>query len=337
MKKIYSLLTLALFAVIVSCTDDDLDPLNFKKVTKGTLLALRGDFLQAIYIDGTSGASFVPLITDGTDVFSFDAEYLSDDPTSLESIDVYVENADGVRTLLENIPATAFKTTDDYTRPWVTVSFTLNEILAGLDLPQASPDEPLPQETVDLLLDEYGAGINIVTDLNLKDGTKVLADEMVAAGLYQSDQFYPAMRLPFDVVKYCPYEEGEWSGDYKALEIGEETVGPYVVKFTQTGDHTYEVSNILDTDNPNTPLVDESFHIVITLNPSTSPYDQEVTVETVTFGTGDDATDFEAEGTYQQCPVLNDDGTKKDDGTILLDVVYGDYEFTYQFKKVVTP
>ncbi len=324
MKKIYSLLTLALFAIVVSCTDDDLDPLNFKKVSKGTLLALRGDALQSIYEDGSPySSSFVPLIADGTETFSYDAEYLSDDPTSLESIDIYVEDKNGTRTLLKNVSASEFKTTEDYPRPWVSVSFTLAEILPLIDIPAEFPISNVKDadhnNDVDSLLTRYATGITIVTDLNLKDGSKVLADDLVAAGLYQSNQFYPAQRLPFGVVEYCPYEESTWEGTYKALEIADETVGPYEVVFTEIDDNVFEVSNIFDGEKDG-----DFYTIELTLAPSSSPYDQDVTVETVNIN----GTDFEAEGSYDQCT-----------GVITLKVIYGqdedgeDIKFTYQFKK----
>lgn len=307
MKKIYSLLTVALFAVIVSCTDDDLDPLNFKKVSKGTLLALRGDALQSIYEDGSPySSSFVPLIADGTETFSFDAEFLSDDPTAIESMDMYVEDKDGVRTLLANIPGSSFKTTADYDRPWVSVSFTLAEILPKIGVDATFP---LDGDVVTMLLADYSTGIAIVTDLNLKDGTKVLADDLVAAGLYQSNQFYPAQRIPFGVVEYCPYDDPSWEGTYKALEIADETVGPYEVELTEVDDNVFEISNILDDGNT----------ITVNFATSTSPYDQDLTVDAVSI----DGTAFETKnGSYDQCT-----------GVFSFAVTYGKYKFTYQFKK----
>jgi len=322
MRKIYSILTLALFAIIVSCTDDDLDPLNFKKVSKGTLLALRGDYLNAIYFDGVSGASFVPLITDGTDVFSFEGEFLSDNPALLESIDVYAEDSVGVRTLLKNFPASAFKTGENG-RPVITVSFTLAEILPKIGV---EAKFPLTQDVVDALLGDnpllgsYSAGINIVTDINLTDGTKVLADDMVATGLYQSDQFYPAMRLPFDLVRYCPYEDN-WDGAYKGLEIlATDTNGPNPYTFTSTGANTYHVEGVYGAVGKTAPI-----EFDIELGPSTSPDNQDVaSVTTIVGGKALKLT----KGAYEQCTgtitfaaVLTDPATKKDT------------KWTYQFNK----
>jgi len=333
MKKIYSLLTLALFTVIISCTDDDLDPLNFTKVTKGRILALRGDALQSIYIDGnTFSSSFVPLIADGTEEFSYDAEYLSDDPASLESIDVYVEKESGERTLLKNIPASAFTANPENGRPMVHVSATLAEILPLINYIPVGSEQPIEfsstfplshvedgtnHDDVDSLLAHYSAGISIVTDINLTDGTQVLADDMVAVGLYLSDQFFPAMRIPFGIVKYCPYEAGDWSGTYKSIELipDSDPVGPYTTTWTQTDDNVYEIGNVFN--DPLNPMTLE-----ITFAPSNSPYDQDVTITTKTLGAGDDAAEFSGKGSYDQCT-----------GVISVSAVYGDTEFTYQFTK----
>jgi len=321
MRKLYSILILALFAIIVSCTDDSLDPLQFKKVSKGTLLALRGDFLQAIYFDDEPGASFVPLISDGTDVFSFDAEFLSDNPSALESIDVYAEDSVGVRTLLKNYPASAF-TTGENGRPVIKVSFTLAEILPKIGIPATFP---LSQGVVDALLGDnpllgsYAAGINIVTDINLTDGTKVLADDMVASGLYQSNQFYPAMRLPFEVVRYCPYEDN-WAGSYKGLEIlSTDTNGPNPYTVTVTDVNMYHVAGVYGAVGKTAPV-----EFDIELVPSTTPYDQDV--KDVTAAVGSKTLKL-TKGSYEQCT-----------GTITFAAVLSeptkkDVKWTYQFNK----
>lgn len=201
MKKVYSLITIALFAAAVSCTDDSLDPLNFKSVKKGTLLALRGAFLQNIYVKGIPGAQFVPGLTDGTEKFVFDAEYLSEDPSTLSSIDVFVKDKDGKRTALTTLQASAFKPGGASGRPNITVTIPLKDILPKLGYPATFP---ISASTANDMFTNYKNGIVIETDVNLTDGTKVTPDDLVAAGLYQSNQFYPAQSLIYTVVKYCP-------------------------------------------------------------------------------------------------------------------------------------
>lgn len=201
MKKVYSLLTLALLAIAISCADDSLDPLNFKAVKKGTLLALRGQFLQNIYVKGIPGAQFVPGLTTSADKFVYDAEYLSEDASTLSSIDVFVVNKDGERKALTSIQASSFTPSATTGRPTVTVSINLSDILTKLGYPATLPIAPADANK---LFVDYKAGIVIETDVNLTDGSKVTPDDLVAAGLYQSNQFYPAQSLVYKVIKYCP-------------------------------------------------------------------------------------------------------------------------------------
>ena len=97
MKKFQFLfLLLGIAAFTFSCEDENLDPLQLKKVKKGRILALRGAQLQNIYYNGKPGAELFPRIAKSTDKFEFETEYLAPDPESLESVDVYalVNNED---------------------------------------------------------------------------------------------------------------------------------------------------------------------------------------------------------------------------------------------------
>jgi hypothetical protein len=324
MKKIFSLAILALFTVIVSCTDESLDPLNFKSVKKGTLLALRGAFLQAIYIDGTAGASFVPLIADGTEKFTFDAEFLSEDPSTISSVDVYAQKANGDKVKIKTVPGSDFKTTSDYPRPWATITVGLSDVLTAIGI---TPSYPLAAEDVNTLITDYKFGVAILSDLNLTDGSKVTSDDLVAAGLYQSNQFYPAQNLPWAVVNYCPYVADTWLGSFTGVEIYAAGAGSTdALKFTQG-------------DNPNEVVLhnfwgwgDDDVTCVLTFNPSTSPYDQTITIKSQMVldpnGNGADGL-ITGTGTYDQCT-----------GTFKVQVKYGPisadgpngtpYEFRYE-------
>ncbi|MBA4053705.1 MAG: hypothetical protein C0490_03240, partial [Marivirga sp.] len=136
-KLIYSFLSIVLAAVAFSCEDAALDPMQIDKIKKGTILALRGTQLDNIYFQGLPGAEFFPRIINGTEKFEFDAEFLAEDPSTLESFDIYVIKKVGSateRVLLKNVSASEFKQTDDYLRPWVSVSLNLTDILAALGL-----------------------------------------------------------------------------------------------------------------------------------------------------------------------------------------------------------
>lgn len=218
MKKIYNIFIVGFLALAFSCADDNLDPLQFKSVKKGTILALRGTQLKNIYVNGIPGAELFPKIATGSEKFNFDAEFLSEDPNSLSSFDIYVIKRTGSareKVFLSNVPFSSFKTTSDYLRPWVSVSLSSADILSKLGI-----TFPLDKSEIDALLTTYGFGVQMECDLNLTDGTKVLASDLVAAGLYQSDQFYPAQKLTYAMTDYCSYDAASWSGQWFGDEVG---------------------------------------------------------------------------------------------------------------------
>jgi hypothetical protein len=218
LNKSLAAITLVLFSI--SCADESLDPLVVDQVSKGTLLALRGQQLDNIYFSGVAGAAFFGNNLKGTETFDFDAEFLSGDPTSLESFDMYVikrtRDANGditsERVFLKNVPFSDFKETDDYRNPWVSVSIPVTEILSKIEIGDLS--DPANQEelfelytTVDPDSEERSGGIDIESDLNLANGQIVSSSDLIAPGLYQSDQFYPAQLLEYavqDVDDYRP-------------------------------------------------------------------------------------------------------------------------------------
>jgi len=310
MKKIYSLAIFALFAIVVSCTDDSLDPLNFKSVKKGTLLALRGDFLQNIYVKGEPGAKFIPLIADGTEKFTFDAEFLSGDPASLASMDVYVEKKPSLeRVFLKNIPFSEFKNDGKYPRPWVTVSIPLSDILTKIGI---TPNYPLDPADVNTLVTAYKFGINVITDLNLTDGSKVMADDLVAAGLYQSNQFYPAQNLAYNVVNFCAYDEVTWGGAFTANEIySNGAYGPYTITLAPTGNpNEFLMTDFWDVGPTHTALIQ--------FTASTDPDTQIVTFPDQMV----DGVALSGTGTYDEC-------TK----TFKIQTLYGTDEWRYEFSQ----
>ena len=250
MKKIFkSLLLIASVALAISCADDSLDPLNINKVKKGTILALRGQQLQNIYFTGIPGSEFFPRQITGDETFDFDAELLSEDPGALESFDIFVIKRTKVgtavttsRVLLTNIPFSEFQETSDYPNPWVSVSLNLTDILDKLELDYTNPDD------VATILDVYKFGIGIESDLNLTDGSVVPAAEIVAAGLFQSNQFYPAQKLTYTVTDYCTYEAAAWLGLFEASEARSTVYGPYDITLAQdpTDPNQFILSNFYD-------------------------------------------------------------------------------------------
>lgn len=297
----------------LACQDESLDPLQTDAVKKGKILALRGTQLQNIYFDGVPGAQFFPRIISGSEKFEFDAEYLAEDPTTLESFDIYVIKRVKVgntttkeRVFLTNIPGSQFKTTSDYTRPWVSVSLKLTDILAKIGITDYSDPD-----AVQTLLTTYQTGIGIESDLNLKDGSKVLAADIVAAGLFQSNQFYPAQVLTYTVTDFCSYDNSSWAGTYAATEVySNSAYGPYNVKFTK------------DPDDPNrfnmTNFWDSGISAYVVFKDSENDPDKQI-VEFPEQDDGDGGT-IEGTGTYDEC--------KK---TFKIQTKYAGYEWRYEF------
>lgn len=301
---------IVLLLIAFSCADNTLDPLQFDFVKKGVILALRGEQLQNIYFNGEPGAEFVPLIATGEETFDFDAELLAQDPSVLESFDIYVIKGTGAsreRVHLTNVPASAFKSTDDYRNPWVSVSLKLKDIVAALGLGPF----PLSSEHVQELVTTYKFGVNIEIDLNLKDGSKVLAEDLVASGLYQSNQFYPAQKLNYAVINFCAYDAPSWAGTYTANEIySNSAYGPYEVTLSPD----LLVENRFWLDN----FWDYGMAAYIDFTPSTNPDDQIVVFPEQTV----DGATLTGSGTYDQC-------TNK----LKIQTSYAGYEWRYEFAK----
>ncbi len=195
MKNIIkSLLVFSLTIIGFSCADPELDPLQSEKVGKGTLLALRGAQLDAIYFDGDAyGAAFYYNAVTGTETFDYDAEFLSEDPTSIESVEIFViKRPSKERISLTTIAGSTFAK-GDYRGPSISVSLTLASILTKIGADLSTP----AGRTAFIGL--YADGIQMESDLTLKDGTKVLAADLVSAGLFDSDQFYPAQKMIYGV------------------------------------------------------------------------------------------------------------------------------------------
>ncbi len=205
---IKGILLVVLVSVAFSCADEALDPLQFEKVKKGTLLVLRGTQLDALYFDGADyGDSFFVNDIQTGEAFEYEAEFLSADQNSLESVDIFIyknvllkdkAGKDSIVTSrlpqpVVNINASAFQKTDKYLGPWTSISISLSSILTAVGETLDTP------EKIATFFKVYSGGIIMESDLNLKDGSKVLAADLVAGGLVESDQFYPAQKLTYGV------------------------------------------------------------------------------------------------------------------------------------------
>lgn len=312
MKKIHNgILLLALVAIGFSCADPALDPLKFDEIKKGTILALRGAALTNVYVKGTPIAEIFPRIANGTEKFTFEAEILATDPATVASVDVFAIKKVGTATerkLLTNVPYSQFAK-GAYPNPSATISVGISSVLSALGL---TATYPLSTANINTLLSTYKFGIPIEVDMNLVDGTKVLAADIVAAGLFQSNQFYPAMKLTWTITDYCSYTP-TWSGTYESLEVYSNGVyGPYDLVLTQdAGDpNRYNMTNFWDS----------GIAAYVVFTPSTNPSTQVVKFPDQTDGGGKSIKS--TTGTYDEC-------TK----TFKIQTQYDGSDWRYEFKK----
>ena len=315
MKKfIYSFILVVSVAFVFSCADDSLDPLLQKQIKKGTILALRGTQLDNLYNKGVPGAEIFPKIMTGTETFVFEAEYLSEDVSSLSSVDAFVIKKTGstrTRVAMGTVDGSTFAVST-YKGPSAKFTYTIVQTLAALGLPVYS--DPIYKVTAgNPLLTTYQPGINFEFDINMKDGTKVSSDQIVAAGLFQSNQFYPAQLLTWTMTDYCVYDNSTWGGKtYESVETPGSTEDN---KLTQDGTNL----NKFTMDN----WWGDGVDVYIIFSPSTNPGDQKITIPSQTTSEAGVAS---GTGTYNQCR-----------GTISLNCKYVLGGATYIFLYALTP
>ena len=318
MKKIIkSLFLISLVVVGVSCEDASLDPLQFDKFsgasTKGTMLALRGDALAKLYVEGKPISEIFPRILTGTEKFTYEAEILATDPGTLASVDVFaikkLSATTTERKLLQTVDASAFAK-GDYPNPSATIEIGISSVLTALGL---TATYPLSLADVNVLLNTYKFGVNIESDINLTNGGKVLAADIVNSGLFGSNQFYPAMRLNWAVTDFCTYTT-TWSGTYTSNEVYSDGVyGPYNVTFSAKPGGT---AHQLQTTN----FWDSGITAYIEFTPSTGPDDQNVLFPTQDDGGGKSITS--TSGKYDECLKV-----------IKIQTLYLGYDWRYEFTK----
>ncbi|HQQ98362.1 MAG TPA: hypothetical protein PLX35_13920 [Cyclobacteriaceae bacterium] len=331
MKKLKLILVLVLsLAVVISCTDNSLDPLQFSNMKKGTILALRGTQLTNLYNKGIPGATLVPKTMSGTEVFTFDTELLASNPADLASVDVYVIKGAGTNTtrqLLKNVPASAFKKDATYLGPWTTISITIAETCTALGLlPPTDPSYKLDSNPLNNL---YKNGVNFECDINLTNGTKINASDIIASGLFQSNQFYPAMKLTWTMLKYCDYVEDSWTGKWVGTEAGSCCSGDDVNNIVKIAPNTFQMDDFWGYKEAGPGYTPVSAVVVFT--PSTNLNNQIMTFPAQNVVDPNDGNDgkekiLASPGTYDQC---------KNIWSSKVTYVFGgtNYTWVYSFRK----
>ncbi len=195
MKKLLFILLAGLF--IASCEDPEKDPLQFDKIKKGSLLALRGQAYENLADEAfLGGVDIVSKTADvSTETFEFEADFLSANQELLSSVDVYAKyKSSGTRVKVANVPGSVFVAPIGavYRRGKITIA--LSEIL-----------KVTGKNFADLPATDFDTGVisNFVieSDINLTDGTLIPSSSIVNSSLYESDQFYPAHSLSYYITK----------------------------------------------------------------------------------------------------------------------------------------
>ncbi len=183
MKKILIMSILGLGVFFSACTDPDKDPLQINNIKKGTLIALRGDAYDNLNNTDYMGAidSFSRSRSTAAETFTFDADFIAEDINSLASVDVYANIEGQPRVKISTVQGSVFAVPTGGKYPRGSFSVTLGSILTAINKTASS-----------LHVHSY---ITVSCDLNLKDGTKVLASSIVNSSLYETSFFYPAHKV----------------------------------------------------------------------------------------------------------------------------------------------
>lgn len=190
MKKTFLLGIISLFFVATSCSDPDLDPLQFNKIQNGASLALRGDAFDNLF-DRTFYGSSAKFSVSGTgsEKFEFEADFIAKDINTLSKAEVFAQFKNGTRAKVADVAGTSFTVPSGGRYPRAKISIPLATILQATGTKLSSFDP----ENFDY--------ISIQTDITLTDGRIVKASSLVNSSMFESDHFYPAHNLRFLAVK----------------------------------------------------------------------------------------------------------------------------------------
>ena len=182
-KNSLFILVAGLVVFFSACTDPDKDPLLINQIKKGSLIALRGAAYTNLNNTKYLGSidSFSRSGVTANETFTFDADFISEDINSLSSVDVYANLEGQARVKVTTVQGSVFAVPTGGKYPRGSFSIPLNSILTAINRTAPSLDA--------------GSYISVTCDLNLKDGSKILASSIVNSSLYETSFFYPAHNL----------------------------------------------------------------------------------------------------------------------------------------------
>jgi hypothetical protein len=135
-KSINKLTIMLLLALVWACTDPSLDPIKFDEIAKGTYLALRGSAQSNLENTGCTNSFYKNNIL-GTEVFTFDSDFLSEDQDALTEVQVFAETPDIARIQVATVPGTAWTLPSGSTTKRGNITVPLATILSKLGLSNA--------------------------------------------------------------------------------------------------------------------------------------------------------------------------------------------------------
>ncbi|MGE0588844.1 MAG: Ig-like domain-containing protein [Cyclobacteriaceae bacterium] len=227
MKATINKLTiLMILAVGLSCADDSLDPFRIAELKKGSLLALRGN-------DGSAGSLnpqqnfFFKDSPQSDDTFSYVADFISEDQSLLQSIEVYARVGTGTRQLVKTVDASGWTIPTGGNSRQGTVSVTLQEIrdIAALGIGTDAALGALAE-----------TALVIESDIILTDGSIVPSASIVNSGLFAAAAFFPAHSLIYSAVEtadFVPIATTKLAGEFVVSSSGTVTRPVFPLKAGQ--------------------------------------------------------------------------------------------------------
>jgi hypothetical protein len=185
MKNIFWMFIVCTVMIVSSCTDPAKDPLQIDKLTKGSVLSLRGaafDNLSNAKVFKGAIDTFSLTNDFSKENFEFEADFIAEDIDGLAKVEVYAsadEKSKGEK--VATIEASSFAIPDKGKYKRAAFKIPLSAILAGAKRSAATLSS--------------GDYLFIRSDLTLKNGTVVPYTDLVNSALYETAFFYPAVDL----------------------------------------------------------------------------------------------------------------------------------------------
>lgn len=190
----FKIIVLLVFGSLLfnACEDPELDPLQYDKIKRGSILGLRGTSFDNLFEDAfATGVDTFGILTDNSGrTFKFTVDFVSENQSSLSSVDVFVITKGGLRTKLLTVPASEFKPTTgtNFNRAEISLPFNTIFTASGFSIcdfiPSSGPDGVY-------------SFITIENDINLSDGSIVPASAVVNGNLFESTILYPGHSLRY--------------------------------------------------------------------------------------------------------------------------------------------